>query len=76
MVSRWGRDSHFNNEQIKTRDVVIINAEYGSSGSLGSIVGSKSIGHRKNTGRRRCSCSESTPIHGPVHKSDMNFHNQ
>ena len=47
-------------------------AEYSSSGSFGSIVRSKSIGHRTYTVLRINLCSKPAPIHGPVHKYDMN----
>ena len=48
-------------------------SEYGSSGSFGSIVRSKYIGHNRYTGRRNNFRSKITPIHGPVHKSDLNY---
>ena len=35
MVSWWGRYSYLNNDQIQTRDVVLMNSAYGSSGSFG-----------------------------------------
>ena len=45
MVSWWGTDSYFNNTQIKMGDIEIMTSAYGSSGSLGSRVRYKSIGH-------------------------------
>ena len=53
MVSCWGIDSYLNNEQIQTRDSVIVKAPYGSSVSFVSRVRSKYIGHNAYTGRRR-----------------------
>ena len=73
MVSWWGRDSYINNEQIQTRDVVLMNDEYGSSGSFGSRVRSKYIGHNTYKGRIINIHSKQTSIHGPVHKSDLDF---
>ena len=46
---------------------------YGLSGSFGSIVRSKSIGHNTYTGRRIDLCSKPTPIYGPFHKYDLNY---
>ena len=46
---------------------------YGSSGSFGSRVSYKSIGHNKNKGRRIKFRSKPTPIHGPVQKLDLNY---
>ena len=46
---------------------------YGSSGSFGSRVRSKYIGHNTHIGRRSHLRSKPTPIHGPVHKSDLNY---
>ena len=43
MVSWWGTDSYFNNEQIQIGDTEIMTSAYGSSGSFVSKVGSKSI---------------------------------
>ena len=51
-----------------------MNAAYISSGSFGSIVRSKYIGYHPYTGRRINFRSKITPIHGPVHKSDLIFH--
>ena len=50
MVSWWGTDSQFNNEQIKNDDIKFMTSEYGSSGSSGSRVRSKYIGHNIYTG--------------------------
>ena len=46
---------------------------YGSSGSLGSLVMYKYIGHNPYTGRRRNLHSKLTPIHGPAYKCDVNY---
>ena len=46
---------------------------YGLSWLFGSRVRTKSIGHNKFTGRRINFCSKPTPIHGPVHKYDLNY---
>ena len=51
MVSWWGIDSYFNIEQIQVHDIENMISEYGSSGSFGSIVRSKYIGHNTYTGR-------------------------
>ena len=50
-----------------------MNAAYVSSGSFLSRVSSKYIGHNIYTGRRSNLCSKTTPIHVPVHKSDLNY---
>ena len=52
MVSWWKRYSYFNNEQIQTGDVALMNYEYG----FGSLVRAKYIGHNTNTGRISNSC--------------------
>ena len=39
VVSWWVRNAYFNNEQLKISDVVLMNAEFSSSGSFGSILG-------------------------------------
>ena len=52
MVSWWGIDSYFNNEQIKIGDIEIIISVYGFPGSFGSRVRSKYMGHNKYTGIR------------------------
>ena len=46
---------------------------YGSSGLFGSRVRSKYIKHNTYTGRISNFHSKSTPIHGPFHKSDLNY---
>ena len=46
---------------------------YGSSGSFGSRVRSKHIGHNKYTGIKSNLSSTPTPIHEPVHKYDLNY---
>ena len=68
MVSWWGTDSYFNNEQIKIGDIEMITYAYGSSGSLGSKVRSKCIGNNTYTGSRSNFRSKTTPIIGLVHK--------
>ena len=51
MVSWWGIDSYLNIEQIQMIDIEIMISAYGLSGSFGSRARSKSIGHKKYTGR-------------------------
>ena len=46
---------------------------YGSSGSFGSRVSSKSIGNNTYKCGRSNSRSKPTPIHGPVQKLDLNY---
>ena len=46
---------------------------YGSSGSIGSRVRSKYIGHNTYADRRNNYVKKPTPIHGPLHKSDLNY---
>ena len=53
-------------------DIEIMISAYGSSGSFGSRVWSKSIGHNTYKGRRITFRSKPTPINAPVHKSDFN----
>ena len=48
-------------------------SSYGSSGSFGSRLRSKYIGHNTYTGRRINLRSKPTTIHGLVHKSDSNY---
>ena len=50
-----------------------MNAAYGSSLSFGSKVRSKPIGHNTYSYRRINFRSKPTPIHGPVHISDLNY---
>ena len=73
MVSWWVIDSYFNIEKIHIRDIEILIYAYGSSGSFGSRVRSKSIGNKNYTGRRSNFRSKTTPIHGPVHKYYLNY---
>ena len=68
MVSWWGTYSYLNNEPIQIGDIESMTAAYGLSGSFGSIIRSKSIGHNTCIGIRSNLCSKPTPIHGPVHK--------
>ena len=63
MVSWWITDSYFNNETIQIGDIEIMTAAYVSSGSFGSIVRSKSIGHNAYTGRRRYFRSKPDQLH-------------
>ena len=72
MVSWWGTYSYLSDEQIQIGGVDIMTSSYGSSGSFGSRVRSKYIGHNTYTGRRSNCRSKPTPIHGLVHKSDLN----
>ena len=51
-------------------DIMI--SAYCSSGLFGSRVWTKSIVNNTYTGRKSDLCSKPTPIHGPVHKSDLN----
>ena len=48
-----------------------MNGAYGLSGSFGSIFRSKAIGHNTCKSRWINLRSQSTPIYGPVHKSDL-----
>ena len=73
MVSWWGTGSYFNTEQIQIDNIDIINYEYSSSGSFGSIVRSKHVGHNTYTGRRSNFHSKTTPINGPVYKYYLNY---
>ena len=50
-----------------------MNAAYGSSGSFGLWVRSKSIGHNTYTGRISHLISKPTQIYGLVHKLDLNL---
>ena len=52
MVSWQVTDSCFNNEQIRIGDIELTNASDVSSGSFGSRVRSKCIGHNTYAGRR------------------------
>ena len=62
VVSRWGTDSCFNNEQIN-----------GLSGPFGSRVRSRYIENNTYTGIRGNLRSKPTTIHGPDQKSDLNY---
>ena len=73
MVSWRGTDSYLNNEKIQTSDVELIDATYGSSGSFGSRVRSKYIGHNTYTGRISNFRSKPTPIHGTAHTFYLNY---
>ena len=63
----------FKNEQIQTKDVVLMNDAYCSSGSFEWVVRSKYVGHNICIGRINNLLSKSTPIHGPLHKYDPKF---
>ena len=71
MLSWWGTYSYFNDEQIKIGDIELMNAEYGSSWSFVSRVRSINIGNNTYTFKRSNFHSKPTPVHGPVHKSDL-----
>ena len=58
--------------KIQIGDIENMISAYGLSGFFGSIVRSKSIGHNTYTGRRSNLRSRTAPIHGPVHKYDLN----
>ena len=73
MVYFWVTYSYFNDENFQIDDIEIITATYGSSGSFGSKVRPKYIGHNTYTVRRSNLHSKPTPIHGPVHKHDLNY---
>ena len=68
MVSWLGIDSYFNIEQIQISDIEIMISSYRLSGSFGSRVRSKSIGHNNYTVRKSNLRSKPTTIHGPAHK--------
>ena len=73
VVSWWGTDSYFNNELIQIGDIEIMTSEYGSSGSFGSMLRSKYIGYNTHISRGIKFSSKTIPIHGPFHKSDLNY---
>ena len=73
MVSWWGTDSYFNTKQVQIGDIEIMISAYGLSGSFGSRVRSKSIGHNTYAGKRSNFRSKPTPTHGLVKKSDFNY---
>ena len=73
MVSWWGTDSYFNTKQVQIGDIEIMISAYGLSGSFGSRVRSKSIGHNTYAGKRSNFRSKPTPIHGPFHKYDLDY---
>ena len=51
----------------------MMTSAYSSSGSFRSRVSSKSDENNIYTGRKSNFSSKPTPIHGPVHKSDLNY---
>ena len=73
MVYWRGRYSYFNDEQYQISDVEMMNCAFGSSWLSGSRVRSNCIGNNTCAGRRINLISKPTPIHGPVHKSELNF---
>ena len=73
MISLWVTDSYFNNEPIQIGYIETMTYVYSSSGPFGSRVSSRYIVHNTYTGRRSNSHSKPIPIHGPVHKNDLNY---
>ena len=73
MVYWWVADSYFNNKSIQIGFIQLMTDAYGSSGSFGSIVRSKYIGHNKYIGRISNYCSKPTRIDELVHKYDWNY---
>ena len=73
MVSQWKTNSYLNNKHIQIGDIDIMNSAYGLSGSFGSILRSRYIVNNSYTGRKSNFRSKPTPIHVPVHKSDLNY---
>ena len=73
MVSWWVRDSYFNHEKTKICDIEIMNAWFCSSGSFGSRFRYRCIFNNTYTVIRVKFISKPTSIHGPVHKSELNF---
>ena len=73
MVSLWGIYSYFNIEKIQICEIENIISVYGLPGLFGSRVRSKYIGHNTYTGRRINFHSKLAPIHGPLHRSDLNY---
>ena len=73
MFSWWVIDSYFSIELIQIRDIEIMISAYGLSGSFGSRVRYKYIGHNTYTDRRSNFRSKPTTINVPVHKYDLNY---
>ena len=73
MVSWWGTDSYFNFEQIQIGNIEVMTATYGSSGSFGSRLRSKYIENNTYTVIISHFHSKPVPIHGPIHKYDLNY---
>ena len=65
MVGNW---LIFQYWKIQIGDIEIMISVYGSPGSFGSRVSSKSNGHNIYTSRRSNFRSKPTPIHGPFQK--------
>ena len=70
-----GKIFTFQKWKIQAWDAVLMSATYRLSGSFGSRVRSNFIGHNKYTDRRNNFSPKPTPIHGPVHKSGLNYSN-
>ena len=73
MVSWWGIDSYFNIEQIQIGNIDVMISAYGLSGSFGSRIRYKSIGHNTYPCIRGNLRLEPIPFHGTLHKSDPNY---
>ena len=73
MLSFGGIYLYFNDKQTQISDIEIMTGAFVSYGYFGSRVRSKFIGHDTFTGRRRNLNTKLTPIHRPVHKSELNF---
>ena len=73
IVYWWWTDLYFNYEKNQIGDIEIMTSEYGSSGSFGSRVRSKSIDHNIYTDRRSNFLSKPTPIHVLVQKTDLDY---
>ena len=73
MVSWWVTYSYSNNKQIKISNVELMYAMYGSSGSFWPLVRSNYIVYNIYTGINSNLSSKATSIHGPAHKSDLNY---
>ena len=70
MVSWWGWEKHFYNEQVKISDIEILNAYFGPSGSFGYIIMSIFIASNKYKDIITNLCSKPTHFHSPVHNTE------
>ena len=70
MVGNWFIFQYW---KYKIGDIEIMIFAYGLSGSFGSRVRSKCIGHYTYTGIIVNLRSKPTPIHGPVQKFDLDY---